>query len=84
MELWIQVCAWCADHGVKSATESLHQELTLKRVGAVKDARAEEHCTRGRCGCYRTQGALTHLRSKLVRQRVGHRLHFRPPINAGI
>lgn len=38
MELWIQVCSWCADHCVKSATEPLHQELTLNRVGAVKDA----------------------------------------------
>ncbi|SIO36999.1 hypothetical protein SAMN05444172_1438 [Burkholderia sp. GAS332] len=50
MELWIQPCARCADLYGQPATAAAHDDLTLNGVGAVKDARAEEHYTCMRCG----------------------------------
>ena len=49
MDLWIQPCALCADLYGQPSSVPPHGDLTLNGVGAVKDARAEEHYTCVRC-----------------------------------
>jgi hypothetical protein len=49
MDLWIQPSAACADLYGQLAAINPQDELTVNGAGNVKDARAEEHDTCGRC-----------------------------------